>query len=442
MVKSIKWPLPFGKQDGQFKLDRIKIALDFLENPERKLKNVIHIAGTNGKGSTMAFLEKILLESGFSVSSYISPSLIELNERFRINSFDIKDELLLENIDEVEGILTKYNYQNELTFFEGLTVVAFYIFAKINADFNIIEVGLGGRFDATNVFESKLASIITQISFDHTEYLGDTIAKIATEKVQICCKDSINIMSYQDYKDSYSVFSNYCDGGYIYEKDFSCIVKQDRSFVVKSHHFEDIALNKPSLEGYHQYYNCSNAVFASKMISKKLNLEDKITNLSISKAISSTFWQARMQKVFSSLDCDIIVDGGHNEGSVVAVADFLKQARSEYLEVNIIYGALQRKDIGKIFKNLKQIELDNLINKIFLTQIETYDKAHDFETLKGVCLEQGITNIEQIQNLKNFLSSITKSTQNNTNKINKKLYLVFGSLYLCANVIEILQNIT
>ena len=445
MVKSISWPLPFGRQDGQFKLDRIKKALNYLDNPEKQMKNVIHIGGTNGKGSSLAFLEKIFLTSGFTVCSYISPSLLDLNERFRVNSLNISDELLLLNIGEVRTKLAKHNFENELTFFEGLTVVAFWIFAKLNYDFNIIEVGLGGRFDATNAIETKLATLITQISLDHTEYLGNTHQKIAIEKMQIMRNDAINVVSYQNNKSVYDVFVNsefsQNQNLYLFDRDFNLKIKSDNKFFFRSKHFENDIVLQPSLKGSHQYYNATNAVFLAKMIAKKIGLNDKITDSVIAKSISNTFWLARMQSVFESKEYEIIIDGGHNEGSVFAIFDFIKNNFDTYHSIQIIYGALKRKDIISIAKKLKSDSIENYIENIMFCKINTFEECHNPEYVFETFTNQGFTKIKLLYDLEMFLKNITSSKNNNTNTNNKKkLIFVFGSLYLCGEVLTILNN--
>ena len=165
-------------------LERINKLLIKLGNPEKKIKNIIHIAGTNGKGSVLAFLKSFIQASGCSVNSYTSPHLIRFNERINLNGQNISDNFL----NELLNICHKKNNGNPITFFEMTTVAAFLAFRMKPANFTILETGLGGRLDATNVIEKPIVTIINEISIDHTNYLGSNIKEIAKEKAGIIKK--------------------------------------------------------------------------------------------------------------------------------------------------------------------------------------------------------------------------------------------------------------
>ena len=167
-------------------LNRLEKLLKKLNNPHLNLPPVIHIAGTNGKGSTLSYIKSILIESDYSVHSYISPHLKLFNERVMLNNKQIKTSKLLSTLKYVK----KINNKNPITFFEITTAAAFYLFAENKADFLILETGLGGRLDATNIINNSLIDIITPISMDHQEYLGNNILKITNEKLGIIKKKS------------------------------------------------------------------------------------------------------------------------------------------------------------------------------------------------------------------------------------------------------------
>ncbi len=162
-------------------LDRIKILLNKLGNPEKKLPPVIHVAGTNGKGSTVSFLKNIFSHSDLKVQTYTSPHLISFNERIRLADGLIKDDFLIDILKECNF----YNKDEKISFFEITTAAAFLAFSKSKGDILILEVGLGGRLDTTNVIEKPLLSTITPISLDHTEFLGETLEEVAYEKAGI-----------------------------------------------------------------------------------------------------------------------------------------------------------------------------------------------------------------------------------------------------------------
>ena len=156
-----------------FNLTRLKLLMKKFDDPQNQLTNVIHIAGTNGKGSTASFLKEIFEAHNYSVNVYTSPHLINFNERIRIKKNIISDEMLINILEEIETI----NQNKPVTFFEITTAAAFIAFKRNISDINIIETGLGGRLDATNIIEKKALCIITKIGFDHIEYLGDTDQK-------------------------------------------------------------------------------------------------------------------------------------------------------------------------------------------------------------------------------------------------------------------------
>src|SRR5262245_24567250 len=166
-------------------LDRIRRLLAALGNPERKLPPVLHVAGTNGKGSTIAFMRAVLEAAGLGVHVYTSPHLVRFNERFRLNGKLVSDDALAAALTECE----RANGDAPITVFEMETAAGFLLFSRQPADVLLLEVGLGGRLDATNVIERPLASVITPISMDHLEFLGDSLEKIAAEKAAIMRRD-------------------------------------------------------------------------------------------------------------------------------------------------------------------------------------------------------------------------------------------------------------
>ncbi len=190
------WPEFKGFRDIKLGLDRMYQALERLDNPHKKLPEVIHIAGTNGKGSTLAFLRSIFESSGYKVHAYSSPHLVNFNERIYLSGSDISDDFLNECLQECKDVC-EIEPKIELTFYEGTTLAAFLAFSKVKADILILETGMGGRLDATNVLDEVMASIITPVSIDHAEFLGNSISKIAFEKAGIIKKNSLVICGKQ-----------------------------------------------------------------------------------------------------------------------------------------------------------------------------------------------------------------------------------------------------
>ena len=174
-------------------LERLEKLLKKLGDPHLDLPKTIHIAGTNGKGSTQSFIRNILVSNGYTCDAYISPHLTKFNERIILNNKNIGNKKLYETLKFVK----KINNNNPITFFEITTAAALVLFQKTNSDFLILETGLGGRLDATNIIPKKFCSIITPISYDHEEYLGNTIQKITKEKLGIVNKSDFVIISKQ-----------------------------------------------------------------------------------------------------------------------------------------------------------------------------------------------------------------------------------------------------
>ena len=351
----IFWPPLRGIQDGEYKLDRTRKALGALGNSHNNLQNIIHIAGTNGKGSTTAFLQSVLNANGFSVNVYTSPHLVKVNERIKIHSQNISDESLLQNTKEVYYALKDQNLENSLTYFEAMTVIAFYSFAKNQADFNIIEVGLGGRFDATNVILKPLLSIITSISLDHTEYLGTNLESIAVEKCEIVKQNSNAVIGFQKLESIYKIFEEKCQ-------------EMNTEYEV----CRKITQFNNNLASTFQSENATTVLKALEIISKKINVHfDETKSIEI---ISQTKWKGRMENVFlKEIGREILVDCAHNFDGISNFIEFIaKQSGRKVL----IFGMLSRKIRQDIFlflhKSLEKKLLDAIITINFGEEDECF----------------------------------------------------------------------
>ncbi|HIJ10786.1 TPA: bifunctional folylpolyglutamate synthase/dihydrofolate synthase, partial [Candidatus Woesearchaeota archaeon] len=204
-MKYLNYLFSLQNAGSKYSLDRMKKLIDLLGNPQNKIKT-IHIAGSNGKGSCAAFLDSILTEAGYSVGVYTSPHLIRLNERIVVDGVQITDTELEQSVKTIKDIATKHKL--EITFFEYITAIAFIYFAYKDVDIAIIEVGLGGRLDATNII-TPLVSIITNISLEHTTILGDTKEKIALEKAAII-KQNVPLVTAEQDSTICSLFTKIC----------------------------------------------------------------------------------------------------------------------------------------------------------------------------------------------------------------------------------------
>ena len=314
MVKMPHWPKPFGKNFIDLKLERVKTLLNRVGNPERKLPPVIHVAGTNGKGSTIAFLRTMLNVAGYKVHQYTSPHIIRFNERVIIADKEITDQQLFEVIEECRVCAEDL----KLTFFEATTVATFLAFSRYPADIVLLETGLGGRLDATNVVENVILSIITPISYDHMEFLGNSLLEIANEKAGIIKPNSKCVISWQEHE-VLNLLIERCKErkcqSYAWQKDWN-FAKIDNGFsFVDLSKDEKLHFPMPSLKGIHQIVNASTAIAGIKLISTDFYVNDT----HIKQALVKTYWSARMEKIQSGVlfslltkECELWLDGAHN----------------------------------------------------------------------------------------------------------------------------------
>lgn len=336
-------------------LDRLRKLLKKLNNPHLRLPPIIHVAGTNGKGSVTSFLRYIYETSKLSVQCYTSPHIIRFNERIRINSKLISNDYLNILLEECEF----YNKGEEITFFEITTAAAFLAFSRIGSDLLILETGLGGRFDATNIIEKKICSVITPISMDHMNFLGTKINLIAREKLGIVNNSERVIISKQKNYVKYlarTYLKKINTISYEEGKDWKVLKKdyKKKKFLMNFKE-KDYEFNFPSLHGDHQIENASTAV--STVLSIK---HFNVSSESINTGILKTNWPARMQKLKGKLSkiagkaFDIWLDGGHN---LDASKILFKIVNSwEEKKVILIIGMINGKDpinfLNKLIHNI------------------------------------------------------------------------------------------
>ena len=320
-------------------LDRLLNLLARLDHPERRLPPVIHVAGTNGKGSTCAFVRAMAEAAGQLVHVYTSPHLVHFNERIRIAGKLVSDEALAAALEEVERV----NAGAPITIFEVITAVAFNLFAQNPADLCVLEVGLGGRGDATNVVDRPAACAITSISLDHREMLGETLALIAAEKAGIL-KPGVPVAIGAQPKEVLDVLLERA------ERVGAPVMLRDRDWKVCSHRYGDalgeLKLPKPSLPGAFQVDNIGIAIAA-------LRASGLPTNVA---GIASAEWPARLQRLHGRLaamlppDWELWLDGGHNPGAGVVLGEHLAGWHDRKL--HLIVGMKDGKDAAGFLEPL------------------------------------------------------------------------------------------
>lgn len=425
----ISWPAFTGKQVIDLKLDRTGKLLERLGNPHNKLQNVIHVAGTNGKGSTISFLRSFINAAGYNTNVYTSPHLVKFNERIVTQNQEISDQNLEKILIECQEASAN-PFEIKPTFFEGTTVAALLAFATYQADYNLIETGLGGRLDATNIFTSKLAAIITPIDLDHTELLGDNLTKIALEKIAISPAAKHIIISKQQPEALKAIKlylkQNQKHGARFCGEDYDFYTDQDNFIYAEADFSLTIPLKDIPLIGEHQYINLATAIATLYAISEN---KAEIAN-AIKAGISKTYWPARIEKIstgkFPALvnnDSEIYLDGGHNLHAATAIANWLK-TQSKYKEIKLLFTMASDKDAESFLKVISP----------YITHIYSYNFSHEREFHN----HDSITKISKDLELP---CSILPSLENffKAEPTDKTLYFICGSLFLAGEFLR--QNL-
>ncbi|MEG2936871.1 MAG: folylpolyglutamate synthase/dihydrofolate synthase family protein [Vagococcus sp.] len=410
----------FGIRPGLIRIDEI---LNRLDNPQNKLKTV-HIGGTNGKGSTTTFLRCLLEEQGLRVGTFTSPYVECFNERIAINGEHISDERLVESVAAIKPIIddmdTVESLKNAVEF-EILTAIMFQYFLEEKVDIVLVEVGLGGTYDCTNVI-TPLVSAITTIGYDHIDILGDTIEEIAAQKAGII-KENVPVVVGKVEEAAFEVISAYAkkmnSPVFRYQEDFTSKYIQPDSewgevFNYRSSEL-DLSHVAISLLGKHQVDNASLAIRMYELISKELELP--LSSKDIVKGLKKAFWPGRMEKI--SDEPLIVLDGAHNDHAMKVMVNNLK-TEFKGQHIHAIFGALSTKDISAMVKDLTSVPNLDLKATAF-----DYPKAFTKEQYE----ELGLTAFTD------WREALAESLKELTGD---DLILVTGSLYFISQVRETL----
>jgi dihydrofolate synthase / folylpolyglutamate synthase len=406
-------------------LDRMHRLLERLDHPERKLPPVIHVAGTNGKGSTIAYLRAILEAAGLKIHAFTSPYLVRLNESFRLRGVLVGD-------DELTGALERCEHVNAgapITFFEAKTAAAFCLFAQHPADVLLLEVGVGGRLDSTNVIETPLAAVIAPISTDHTEYLGDTLTAIAGEKAAII-KRNVPVISAEQPGEAMAVIERQAQRQraplHAAGQHWHVSVERGRLVYQDDRGLMDLAA--PKLFGRHQFDNAGLAIATLRAIEKL-----KISHAAY-EGIVNAEWPARMQRLSSGRliawgpqGSEIWLDGGHNaEGGRVAAAALGDLEERVPRPLVVIAGMMGNKDAGAFLANFA-----GLTRHIVAVDIPGMENAMPPDRLANAARSLGMR-VEIAASVEAALRGLAKLAYEVPPRI-----LIAGSLYLAGHVLAL-----
>jgi dihydrofolate synthase / folylpolyglutamate synthase len=410
-------------------LDRMWRILAALDHPERKLPPVIHVAGTNGKGSTIAFMRAILEAGGLRTHVYTSPHLVRFNERFRLGATGnggalVSDQELAETLAECE----RANADASITVFEITTAAAFLLFARHPADVLLLEVGLGGRLDATNVVDHPLATVITPVSFDHGEFLGDTIGQIATEKAGIL-KSGVPAIVAAQPRQALAVIERQAvrlkAPVRIAGEDWTAT--EERGRLVYQDDAGLLDLPAPKLYGRHQFENAGVAIAALRMAAGI-----KLPVGAFEAGVAGAEWPARMQRLSQgSLAAlappggELWLDGGHNADGARAIANALADLEERVPRpLVLIVGMLATKDCASFLKNFA-----GLAQRVVAVPIKEQEKSLPADVIADAARAVGIP-ARSSPGIDAALTAIRRFDLQPPPRV-----LITGSLYLAGEVL-------
>ncbi|MCL2676406.1 MAG: bifunctional folylpolyglutamate synthase/dihydrofolate synthase [Streptococcaceae bacterium] len=404
-------------------LIRVQALLERLEHPEKNL-SMIHVAGTNGKGSTIAFMRSIFMQTGMTVASFTSPYIETFGERMSINAQPIPDDKLIEYVKLIKPLVDEMDEIEEIagiTEFEIITAMALKYFSDEHVDLAIIEVGLGGLLDSTNVIQPAV-SVITTIGYDHMNILGSTLEAIARQKAGII-KEKTPVITGNIKLEALQVIENIANEKNApiveFNKDYVINIQENEDFDFSNGQAQYKSLSK-SLLGLHQIENAGLAVQSALTYAEKKGM--KLTEEQIRKGLAQATWPARMEKIAD--EPLTLLDGAHNSHAMIRL---LENVATEFKgkKINVIFSAITTKDILPMIEMLMTIEHSNLTLTSFDYPLALDIADYSHLKAKNVQLEQDWE--KAYLQLKNT----TKSDE---------IILFTGSLYFMSQVRKYISN--
>jgi dihydrofolate synthase/folylpolyglutamate synthase len=414
-----------GRFGIKLELDTISNILKLLNSPQKNYK-IIHIAGTNGKGSIGAYISSILIQAGYKTAFYTSPHLIKFNERFSINGVDVTDDEIVRAYQAVNAVdLGK----RKATFFEIATAMAFYMFSKNKVEFAVIETGMGGRFDATNIL-TPAVSVISNLSIEHTDYLGSTIKALAKEKAGII-KHNKPVVTGVTQPSGIEFIKNKAKEKsadlYIFKKDFSTRkAPNDNSFSYRGISQELKNIETP-LKGDHQRDNTALALAALEILSIKNTQKGKriFTESNVRKGLKKAKWPGRLDYVLDK-PC-VIIDGAHNKHASKVLSDYIKKNFKD-VKLTSVIGILDDKPYEAMLRNLTSKS-----NRIIFT------KAKTGRSIDPLVLKKAAKKLSDAEII--IMEDVGKASMFaiNTSK-DSDVICIAGSLYVAGEAKEKIDN--
>lgn len=407
-------------------LKAMQYFMDIYDNFEKQMK-FIHIAGTNGKGSCTEITSNILVKQGYKVGKFLSPHLIRYNERISINGEEISDKEMLNLIEELKPLIDKYNEKEEvnITLFELETTMALLYFYRNNVDFVILETGLGGLYDCTNIITKPLVSIITSIGYDHMHILGNTLPEIAYQKAGIIKKNS-NTVIFEQLPEVDNIFVIECKRK---NNNLHIVKKTDISNYTFNNEFQyfnykNIDNLKINLKGKIQIQNASLCIETVKVLSE---LGYNITIENIKKGLKTVVHRGRMEQLNNKPV--IVYDGAHNEPAIHNLQSMVKMYYNDFKRVYII-SILKRKDYSKMLKLLAEdanalyvLTSGNDSNN-YATSDELYECMKEYVQTDKICK-------------KSLDDAIVQAMNNKSDTAN----FIVGSFYTYGTVVDKIEEI-
>ncbi len=400
-------------------MERLLAALG---HPERALPPVVHITGTNGKGSTLAFLRAILEAAGLRVHVYTSPHLVHFHERIRLAGTLIDEAYLQDMLSECEAS----NDGLPITFFEITTAAAFIAFSRVPADIVLLENGLGGRLDATNVVPKPALTAITPVSLDHQQFLGDTLAEIATEKAGII-KPGVPCVVGPQRPEVMDVIVGHTDAkeAPLIEWGVNWRAHEEDEKIILEHHGEQLMLPKPALPGAHQIMNAAQAAVMARSLS-----DFDISAADIAAGFQAVEWPARMQKlqdgpIIDALpkDWEIWLDGGHNPAAGEIIADHARACWTDQ-PLHLVVGMINSKEPAGYFRALSE-----LVASVHCVTIPDEVAAIPATELRDIASSVGLK--ADVAN-----DALSAAREIAKNEANTSRLLICGSLYFAGKVLK------